>query len=641
MLGLVFAPPLAPAASITEDASGFVVMQAEDFDLNVTQDTGQWLFDNAPPAWAPFTGWGYMVGLGAGGTNMTSSTRLDFRVNFTTTGPHYIWILGSDAGTKELHLGLDGLVTTNTYSIGGEDGAFGGRGNGEWLWVGTNNTGTALRWINKSYLDVPSAAEHTVNVFMAGSGLAVDKIVLTTNADWLPDPLNLSPPSQPDGGAANIPAPALLGSPTLSVALTQPDGGRVFTSDSNLVVTLVAKPVTNGVNSVTKIEFFQKKQPSGTTTKIGEKPGAPPWMFGWTNPAVGFYDLTARVTDTRPAPNNVSTSAPVTVQIKQPPVYLTPLVWTTNDFDTGLGSWTRTSQNHASGFITNDSEGWVFQWYFNLDWTNTSLCGGLPGEFGGHGARMKSVAPMVGEPLRRRVSLNEELWFRGRGYCRNYGPNYGPTPPATNRIDCNADVFIGYFDSTVFGQPPRVGLKIREASNTYPSPSNWRIYVTAGSDYNLGAIVGETNGFDFELHWTPSGAGDGSGTLSGSVAGTAFSVPYGASTVNYDTFGFLAPAQGSDEPWRQQDDYFDNLAYVVPATQKLDISLLSGSRTLLSWAIPDHILQYADGALPTTHTNAAWIDISPGSYVNVGGRYYYTNTIGASARWFQLRHPLQ
>jgi hypothetical protein len=26
-------------------------------------------------------------------------------------------------------------------------------------------------------------------------------------------------------------------------------------------------------------------------------------------------------------------------------------------------------------------------------------------------------------------------------------------------------------------------------------------------------------------------------------------------------------------------------------------------------------------------------------YVNVGGRFYYTNTIGASTRWFQLRSP--
>ena len=75
----------------------------------------------------------------------------------------------------------------------------------------------------------------------------------------------------------------------------------------------------------------------------------------------------------------------------------------------------------------------------------------------------------------------------------------------------------------------------------------------------------------------------------------------------------------------------------VPGTPKLDIRLLSSTQTLLSWNIPDHVLQYADGVLPNTRTNG-WSDISTNSYVNVAGRYYYTNPIGATARWFQLRY---
>jgi len=60
----------------------------------------------------------------------------------------------------------------------------------------------------------------------------------------------------------------------------------------------------------------------------------------------------------------------------------------------------------------------------------------------------------------------------------------------------------------------------------------------------------------------------------------------------------------------------------------------------LSWAIPDQTLQYADGVLPNSHTDASWLDINTNQYSIIGSRYYYTNTIGASNRWFQLRSPL-
>ncbi len=641
----------AHAGSIQEDANGFVVIESEDYDFNLTQDGGEWQFSNGTtandgnPLWGPFTGWGYMKGLGAGGTDMNVSPRLDYQVTFTVTGTHYLWVLGSDGGGKTVNMGLDGLVTTNSYDIGGEDGAFGPRDGGEWLWTGTNNTGTAQKWINKARLDVPSTGDHTVNLFINGGGTWVDKIVLTTNVAWRPEPFytgDTVPPNLANGGATNIPTPVLLGSPTLAVGLTQPATGKVFTGGSNVVVTLAAKPVTNGVNSVTKIEFYARRLPSGPTTKIGQAT-ALPYTVGWSNPPTSTNDLTAVVTDNRTPPGNVVTSAVATVQITPPAVYLTPLIWKTNNFDNDLGSWQLVSQNHASGFITNISEGWVFHWFFDLDWKNAALCGDSPGEFGGHVERMSSVAPYVGEKLGRRVSLNEELWFRGRGFKRNYGPN-GTTPPATNRVDANGDSFIGYFDSANYslGQPARIGLKTREPSNTYPSPSNWRMALASKpsfGDIQLGAIVQETNSFIFELHWVPSGNEDGSGTLSGTVAGTPFSQYFGPTTASFDAFGFVSVSQGSDEPWRQQDQYYDSMQYLVPASQTLQIQSLNSTQALLRWDNPDAILQYANGALPTSHTNASWVDISSGSYVNVGGWYYYTNTVGASTRWFQLRYP--
>ena len=633
--GFSLNPLEAPAASIRQDANGFVVMEAENFDLNLTQDNGEWKFDKAPPTWAQTnSGWGYMKGEGAGGISMTTSPRLDFKVRFNVTGPNYLWVLGSEVTEKDITMGLDGVVTTNSINIGGPDGAFGAPGQGEWFWVGTNNAGSPLKWVNKSYLNVTSAVDHTVNLFL-GSGMWVDKIVLTTNVAWEPTPLNQAPPGIPDGNATNIPAPVIVGSPLLSIAMTQPVNNQSFTANSNLVLNLSAKAVTNGTFSVSKIEFFARKQPSGPNSKIGEA-STPPYRVLWTNPAVADYDLTAKATDSG---SRVATSAVVVVSIKAPPSYTTPLVWTTNTFDTGLGSWTLGSDTHASGF-------YYVPWYFSLDWTNASLAGGSPGELYVHTLRMATVAPYLAQPLTRRVSLNEELWMRGRVYCRNFGPDLPPGPsPETNRISANADVFIGYFDSAVFGQPPRIGLKIREPNNTYPTPGPWRLYAGQGGfEFDTLYSAPETNAFEFEFHWTPDGTGDGAGTFSGWIfdpGQTIIDRHYGPSPVTYDAFGYVSPAQGSDEPWRQQEHAFDDLRYLIPASQNLYIQLLDSTKVLLSWAIPDHVLQYADGVIPTSHTNAAWTDINTNSVANVGGRFYYTNSIGGNTRWYQLRHPLQ
>ncbi|MDW8311076.1 MAG: hypothetical protein RMK20_17015, partial [Verrucomicrobiales bacterium] len=357
-----------------------------------------------------------------------------------------------------------------------------------------------------------------------------------------------------------------------------------------------------------------------------------PHLVRFTNPAVADYELMAVVTDTAA---NMATSAVVSASVRAP-TFLVPLVWVTNTFDTSLGPWTLAVDNHASGWITNTFEGWVFNWFFNLDWTNSAHAGGAPGEFGGHIPRMNTVAPFVAHPFPRRVSLNEELWFRGRARLRNYGPD-GPTPPATNRISCNHDTFIGYFDSTAYGDPPRIGLKLREPTSY---GGNWRMAIAnkpAYSDYNLGGLINENTPFTFDLRWVPSGAGDGSGTMYFTIGNISFSTSFGAASSTFDAFGFVAVAQGGNEPWRQADQFFDDLEYLAPATARLEILKLDATRTLLSWEIPGFVLQYSDGALPLTRSSTNWLDVPTNLYVNVGGRYHYTNVIGPTTRWFQLR----
>lgn len=591
---------LSPAygvASFQEDANGFVVMEAENFDLNLTQNNGEWRFDNTALAFDPYSGWGYMKGLYSGGIDTNLSPRLDFRVNFTGTGIYYIWVSGTDAGGKSVNIGLDGVVPASANDIGGPDSAFGARFAGELWWLSNHNDGSGYVPGSRPYLTVPTSGEHTVNVFIREPGFYLDRICLTSDAGFVPSPLY--------GGATsglNVPAQTVAASPSLAVAITQPANGKTLYGGPSNSVPIVAKPAMNGP-SVTKVEFFSKLASASAYAKIGEATSNP-YTVTWNNSPSGSNMLIAVVTD---GSAQKATSAVVNVTIALPPTFVTPLKWTTNSFDSGLGSFTLQSRNHEGGF--------------DFGWQNSTNAGGPAGELGGLFVRSSTNPCYVAEPLSRLVTLNEDLWFHGSMMFSN--------------ANMNGDTFLGYIDTNSLA---RFGLKIREPSGS----AGWRFNIEPGNiKITANLLLDKTVG-QFELHWIPSGLGDGSGTLTGMVASVAFPDQVYASpnAATYNAFGRFVPTQGDTDTNRHSFQYFDNLAYRVPAVPKLEVQKLNSSQVLLSWAIPDYILQFADGALPGAHTNANWVDINPSSYTIAGGKYYYTNSVGGGNRWFQLRHPL-
>ncbi len=571
------------AASFVSDANGFVFIEAENFDLNVTQDNGAWRFENTPLDLDAFSGWGYVTADSSGGTDPNINPHLDYSVNFSQPGPYFIWVAGSDAGGKAVHLGLDGVAPASAQNIGGPDGIFGARFGGQVRWSGTNNTGSGF--ISKAFLTVPSAGTHTVNLFIREAGLKVDWILLTTNISYVPGPYP---------NPANLPAQTVAPSAALAVALTQPATGKIFASNS--VVTLSAKAATNN-SPVNKVEFFARLLPAGANSKLGEATELP-YTIGWTNPVPGQYALTARVTDGGAL---TATSAVTSVTIAIPATYVTPLRWKTNTFEGGLGSFTTTTLNQSGGF--------------DFGWKNLSLPGGGTGALGGLVVRSYSVVPYVGEPLERKVSLNDDLWFSG-------------TLVFTN-VNANNDTFIGYFDA-LSSSHPRVGLKVREPTS---AGGLWRFSVEPNGT-KLNSTVASGVPANFELHWIPSGVGNGSGTLTGSVAGLEFSVDYSGtvSTATFDTFGWLAPSQGNDDPTRTSYQFYDNLAYVVPASQRLKIEPLANQQVRLSWDIPGFALQFNTNG----PTGPNWTD-SAAPVVGQGGSYVTTNSVTGASRWFRLK----
>lgn len=586
LAGLLLSAVLSPASSFQEDGNGFVFFEAEDFDLNVTQENGFWEFDNTPLDFDAFSGWGYVTAFSSGGTDTNTNPHLDYTVNFASAGPHYIWVAGSDAGGKSIDVGLDGVVSSTSSDLGGPDGSFGARYGGQILWVGTNNTGGGFT--NKAYLNVPTAGPHTVNLFIREAGLLVDWVLLTTNIDYAPGPYP---------NPSNLPGETLAPSAGLAVALTQPAPGKSISS--NALVVLSAKP-TAGAAAISKVEFYESLLPSGAKVKLGEAT-AEPYQIGWVNPVAGNYALTARVID---AGSATATSSVVNVSIYLPSGYLTPLRWETNTFDAGLGSFTLLSQNQSGGF--------------NFGWSATANAGGPAGELGGYVVRSFDVVPYVGEPLLRRVSLNEELWFTGT--------------IAFSNLNANGDTFLGYFDSSS-STHPRVGLKVREPTS---SGGLWRFSVEPNG-VKINSTLANNTPASFELHWTPTGLGDGSGTLTGSVAGLPFTADYSATpnSSTFDAFGWLAPSQGSTDVTRSYYEYFDNLAYRVPSSQRLNIQSIGGGRVVLSWAIDGYTLQYNTNSA----AGSAWWD-STDPVSQSGDTYWVTNTVGAGLRWYRLRHGL-
>ncbi len=152
-----------------------VSIEAENFDLSVARSGHAWRLvsknacsgSKALEA-APDTGAGINAGY------VEKSPRLDFSVNFTTTGIHYVWIrgFGPNAQGDSLHVGLNGQAISSADRIQGF--------NSSWKW--SNQTMDGVR----AAINVAKSGIHTINVWMREDGFFIDKIVLTTNPGYVP-----------------------------------------------------------------------------------------------------------------------------------------------------------------------------------------------------------------------------------------------------------------------------------------------------------------------------------------------------------------------------------------------------------------------------------------------------------------------
>ena len=194
-------------------ADGIVCVEAEHFDSKAKAPNGDEWVEVGPSGL--FTG---TAGMQAQPNNnnsnhnspgySTSSCRLDYNINFVKTGTYYIWILGCGATGNDdsCHAGLDGLEISTCDTLSGW--------NGRYQWSNTSSDGP------RSTFDVSTVGVHTLNIYMREDGFIVDKVLLTTNADYTPTgngpaesfrgvPANALAPS-PASGATDVPRDVIL-----------------------------------------------------------------------------------------------------------------------------------------------------------------------------------------------------------------------------------------------------------------------------------------------------------------------------------------------------------------------------------------------------------------------------------------------
>ena len=163
-----------------QEQAGFVEFEAEGFHAEAAGGGYSWQGVTVPSG---YLGASAMQALPNDGTTidtgyLTGSPRLDYKVNFQTTGTYYVWVRGyaGSSGDDSCHVGLDGIEAPSADRIAGF--AY-----GEWdHWDWSNYSMSSP----SATVDILYTGEHTISLYMREDGLIVDKLVLTKETDYQP-----------------------------------------------------------------------------------------------------------------------------------------------------------------------------------------------------------------------------------------------------------------------------------------------------------------------------------------------------------------------------------------------------------------------------------------------------------------------
>ncbi|MHC4346611.1 MAG: hypothetical protein ACYSUP_18240, partial [Planctomycetota bacterium] len=203
---------------------GIISIEAENYAGKQAGEEHTWELTTDK---AGFSGKGAVVAVPDKGTNEDidygDSPNTDYKVNFTRTGKHYVWLRGWGVESgNSCHVDLDHRELNTAEEIDlQKDG---------WHW---NNQGED----EAAYLEIKSPGVHIVSLCMREDGAIVDKIILTTDPDYRPE--GHGPVQSTKGGIISFESeasgnPETVGKVSIPVVLTTSEGGGTYGVDYSI-----------------------------------------------------------------------------------------------------------------------------------------------------------------------------------------------------------------------------------------------------------------------------------------------------------------------------------------------------------------------------------------------------------------------
>jgi len=177
-----------------DDEYNLVVMEAENFSSNTPVNDDMWTLTDSPIS---FSGQGAMMAVASVSLPEVSkaleSAILSYNINFIRAGRHYFWAHASRTGGSDdsFHAGADGTILDGGTFINFEESV---SDETDWEWV--HHSGVAA---GNGYIDIPSTGVHNFNVYIRESGFKIDKVIITSDSNYVPEGLGPEETLAPNG----------------------------------------------------------------------------------------------------------------------------------------------------------------------------------------------------------------------------------------------------------------------------------------------------------------------------------------------------------------------------------------------------------------------------------------------------------
>ena len=169
---------------------GVITIEAEDAVDNVAAADRSWIAGSRNGA----SGNASMISSPDNGLirlNATDSPQLQYQVNFPEAGTWYVWVrgwgdaVGSEGKSDSVHVGVDGTLAGAA--------AIQGFPAGGWAWSNTTRAGSFAT------VQVTSAGQHIVDVWMREDGFELDALVMTLDGGYVPSSTGSAEQLENDG----------------------------------------------------------------------------------------------------------------------------------------------------------------------------------------------------------------------------------------------------------------------------------------------------------------------------------------------------------------------------------------------------------------------------------------------------------